>query len=77
MMIDPLDCRAKCPYFIRCGEKLIVCESYLSGCEVILRFLSKGKRNEFAKKNCDAYFAGCFHRRLMDQLAEWADRKGE
>ena len=22
-MIDPLECRAKCPYFIRCGEKLI------------------------------------------------------
>lgn len=63
-MIDPLECRAKCPYFIRCGE-------------VIIRFPSKGKRNKFAKQNCDAYFSSCFHRRLMDQLAEWAEKEGK
>ena len=70
-MIDPLECRAKCPYFIRCGEKLIVCESYLAQGEVVLHFEGKASRNEFAKKNCDRYKSSCLHRRLMDGLGMW------
>ena len=66
-MIDPLECRAKCPYFIRCGEKLIVCESYLAQGEVVLHFEGKASRNEFAKKNCDRYKSSCLHRRLMGE----------
>ena len=59
------------PVFIRCGEKLIVCESYLAQGEVVLHFEGKASRNEFAKKNCDRYKSSCLHRRLMDGLGMW------